>query len=232
MRRKISKAMKPDSQDSFVSSHLGRTRKRRPSITDENIYAALVAFLTAILPAGTPVIQGLQNDVPEPVEDNFVLMIPLFRSRLGTDLVTYNVPGAGSEGSVNITMATEIKVQLDVHGPLSGDNAQLISTLWRSDYGVQQVSSQGYDIAPLYAEDPRQSPFINAEQQFEVRWTVDVSLQANPVVSMPQDFASELSVGINTGLPSGLLAIDVFYPPRPGSVGIIQCRAMINGRSF
>lgn len=203
-----------------------------PSITDQDIYAAIRVFLLSFLPAGTPVIQGLQNDVPEPEEDNFVAMIPLFRGRMGTNLATYAVPETGSQGASLLTMDTELKLQLDVHGPLSGDFAQMIATLWRSDYGVQLVGSQGYDIAPLYAEEPRQSPFINGEQQFEVRWSVDVALQINPVVSLPQDFASELALGVGTGLPSGLIDVPAFYPAQPGSVAIIQCRTAVRGLSF
>lgn len=162
-----------------------------PSVTDTDIFTALRSFLSAVLPDGTPVIQGQQNRVPPPTEDNYVVMIPLFRSRLATNLTTYTNP-QGPLGVANILQATKITVQLDVHGPLSGDYAQIIATLLRSGYGVHQFQTSGFDIAPLYAEDPRQGPFLNGEQQFESRWIVDAVLQANPVVAIPVETAIEL----------------------------------------
>lgn len=99
-------------------------------------------------------------------------------------------------GTVGSEQETKVTIQLDVHGPNSGNNAQMISTLFRSDYAVQQFQSQGFDITPLYADDPKQIPFINAEEQYETRWVIEAVLQVNPVVSVSQDFAGALSVGL------------------------------------
>lgn len=89
---------------------------------------------------------------------------------------------------------TELTVQLDVHGKLSGDNVKVIESLWRSEYGTAALAASGFALAPLYADDPRQVPFINAEQQIEYRWTLDLHLQVNPVVGTPQQFADEVIV--------------------------------------
>jgi len=91
-------------------------------------------------------------------------------------------------------VATELVVQLDVHGPASADNVRVIDTLFRSEYGVDAFATSGLEIRPLYADDARQVPFINAEQQYEDRWTIDVHMQANPVVRTPQLFADEIVV--------------------------------------
>lgn len=101
-----------------------------------------------------------------------------------------------STGSSNIEQPTEIVMQIDVHGPASADNAQTISTLFRDDYAVQQLATAAISIAPLYADDPRQMPFITAANQFEDRWSVDVHLQVNPVVTIPQQFADVLALGV------------------------------------
>jgi hypothetical protein len=95
-------------------------------------------------------------------------------------------------GATAAMQKTEFVVQLDVHGPASGDNATRIATLMRDQFAVDQFQALPYDIAPLYTDDPRQMPFINAEQQFEERWTFDVHLQINPVVMVTQQFADEL----------------------------------------
>lgn len=162
-----------------------------PSVTDTNIYTSLMSFLAAVLPDGTPVIQGLQNDVPEPIQEDFVVMIPLDRVRLATNLTTYTNP-QGPLGVANIEQSTRIKVQLDFHGPNSGDNAQIAATLLRSGYGVYLFKSSGLGVEPLYAEDPRQTTFLNGEQQFEIRWIVDAVLQVNPVLTVPIETAIEL----------------------------------------
>jgi hypothetical protein len=88
----------------------------------------------------------------------------------------------------------KMTVQLDVHGPSSGDNAQIISTLLRDSYGVDQFATSGFDVTPLYASDPRQLPFENAEQQIEERWSIDAVLQCNPVVTVQQQYGNSLAI--------------------------------------
>lgn len=99
-------------------------------------------------------------------------------------------------GSSNVEQSTEIVMQIDVHGPNSADNAQVISTLFRDDFGVQQLATAAIAIAPLYADDPKQMPFVNAANQYEDRWVVEAHLQVNPVVTIPQQFADALSLDV------------------------------------
>ena len=90
---------------------------------------------------------------------------------------------------------TRLTVQIDVHGPNSAENAQAISTLLRDGYGCYQFAASGYDVQPLYADEPRQTPFINGENQYEFRWTVNAVLQANIVIDMPQAFFTDVRIG-------------------------------------
>lgn len=88
---------------------------------------------------------------------------------------------------------TEMVMQVDVHGDAAGDNAQVISTLFRDEVGVNFFRDLPIDMQPLWASDPRQLPFINAEQQWETRYSVDLHFEANQVVSnVPQQFADQL----------------------------------------
>lgn len=96
---------------------------------------------------------------------------------------------AGYRGTLQ---RTQINVQIDVHGPASAENAQAIATLFRDAYATEFFVAEGYDMQPLYVEDPKQVPFLNAEQQYEARWIVDMVLQANPVVNVQQQFAGTL----------------------------------------
>lgn len=113
--------------------------------------------------------------------------------------------GVMSAGSQEATQATKFTMQLDVHGPNGGDNAQTIATLLRDDYACEQMAASGFDMQPLYASDPKQVPFINGESQYEERWVVEAVLQINPVVTTPQQFAGALAVDV--------VEVDAAYPP-------------------
>lgn len=114
-------------------------------------------------------------------------------------------PIAIAAGEKTLLQPTKVTIQLDVHGPASGDNAQIISTLFRDEYAVDQFAASGFDIAPLYVSDPRQIPFVSGEQQVELRWSIDACMQCNPVARLPQQFAGALVVGV--------ISVDVAYPP-------------------
>lgn len=97
-------------------------------------------------------------------------------------------------GVQHITQATELHMQLDVHGPASSQNAQIIATMFWDDEAFQHFAGSGIDCRPLYASDPRQIPFIDGEQQWEDRYVVDVALQANQSVTIGRQFADQIEV--------------------------------------
>jgi hypothetical protein len=222
-----------------------------------DIQSALRTCLLAILPAATAVVAGQVNRVPEPAGADFIVMWPINRNRIETNIdasldalfnasisgsvmnvaslaygaisigstvfgvnvadgttVASNGTGSGGVGSYNLsnsqnvasenmacgitdlTQPVELVMQLDVHGPASADNAQMITTVLRDAYGVALLQAANPEVTPLFADDPRQVPFINAEQQFENRWIVDVHLQVNQKVIIPQQFADVIDVGV------------------------------------
>jgi len=164
-----------------------------------DVQTALRAFLAGILP-GIDIVEGQDNRVPEPSAPDFVVMTAIRRRRIET-----NVDTCPTNSTESVLQPTEVVFQLDVHGPESADNAQIITTLFRDSYATTAFAASGFDVAPLYADDPRQVPFINAEQQFETRWIVEAFLQANQVVTVPQDSANIVSV-----TP---VSVDATYPP-------------------
>lgn len=100
-------------------------------------------------------------------------------------------------GSKNILQPVNVTLQVDVHGPNSADNAQIISTLFQDDYGVQAFIgfNSGLDtIVPLYTDAPRQTAFMDAELQSEERWSIQMSMQVSPVVKVPEQFAGVVNV--------------------------------------
>ncbi|WP_196493299.1 LIC_12616 family protein [Burkholderia territorii] len=165
------------------------------SIAERDAFQALRSFLIAILPDGTEVVKNQGNRVPEPTSDDFVRMTPLFRDRIETNVTTYRDGYPSGPSVKDVLQPTKFTVQLDVHGPASGDNAQLITTLFRDEYAVDQFAAAAPGLAPLYSSEARQIPFTNGEQQIETRWTVDLVMQINPVVTVPQEFADKLEIG-------------------------------------
>lgn len=159
--------------------------------TESNVLAVLRTFIMSVLPSAVEVVRGQDNRVPEPQSLDFVVMTPIRRERLETNVDTSTDILAGQ---VAYMQPTRIVVQLDVHGPGSAENAQIVSTMFRDGYAVDQFAASGFDVAPLHADDPRQMTFVNGEDQYETRWVVEAAVQANQVVtSAPQQFADVVS---------------------------------------
>src|SRR5215813_14172594 len=85
------------------------------NFTESGIQTALRTFLTTILPNGTPVIRGQANRVAEPSANDYVVMWPLFRERLETNvdlfvdtLFTASLAGGSSlsYGTLTVTSLT------------------------------------------------------------------------------------------------------------------------------
>ena len=232
-----------------------------PDIGQTEIMTALRSWLLSVLPAGTEVVQGQQSGVPEPAGDAFVIMSPITRQRLSTNVDVYadaafvgsisglvltvssvrfgvikvgaplfgagvaagvtiaalgtGTGGAGTytlsaaqttaatafaAGVKNVSVETQVGIQCDFHsGDLSasGDMAQTVATLFRDETAINQFAAVDQNLSPLYAGDPREAPFLNAEQQYETRWTVDLEIQATISVPVPQEFADEVIVSIH-----------------------------------
>jgi hypothetical protein len=163
-------------------------------------------FLISILAAGTEVVWGQDNRVPEPTSDNFVVMTPTLRTQLETTLTLYS-PATGNSTRTDV-QPTRFTLQLDFHGTSAGDNAQVFTTLYRSSYACsfyEQDTTFPVDITPLYQSDPRQLPFINGEGQYEERWTIDAEMQVNPVITTIAQSATVATTGI--------IDVDATYKP-------------------
>lgn len=102
-------------------------------------------------------------------------------------------------GLVVITCPTQVGIQLDFHSADIGDASdavETIQTLFRSEIATAAFDATGYAVAPLYADDPIQRPWENAEQQYETLWTLMAYVQANQAISWGQQFAEQLQVTI------------------------------------
>lgn len=165
-----------------------------PDITEADILLALWTWLGGLSLASVDpddIIQSQANRVPEPKGENFVLMTPTHRKRLATNIETWDTEDPAPT-AIDYRKQTELTIQLDIHGPFSADNAQVIATLWRSGYACDATPLW----KPLHATDGHQTPFVNAEKQYENRWVMSLVLQSNPTVSTEAQFADTVDVNI------------------------------------
>ncbi len=161
-----------------------------PVLTDDAIITALRAFLLAVLPDGVEVVLGQVNRVPEPTSLDHVIITPARREQLSTTTHSYSM----ATGMSVVARSNAVHFQLDVYGPNSTDNVQVIATLFRDAWGCDFLAP--YQVQPLYCDDGRQMPLVNGEYQYEDRWTMTAAVQANPPVAVPVDFAANVAVNM------------------------------------
>ena len=104
-----------------------------------------------------------------------------------------------ASGAMLLQQNAKVTFQLDFHSPdtTAGDFAQTVSTAFRDDYATQLfVEQYGAVAIPLYADDPRQSPFVNDQNAYEFRPTVDCCLQVNQIFAPAFQFADSLHANV------------------------------------
>lgn len=159
----------------------------------ETLFVQLQAFVMGLLSLDMDhVIQGLGNGATMPSGD-FVCMTATTQRRLATNSDTYDI----ENDARTVLTPTEYSIQVDCYGPSSSDMASTLRMMWRDEYGCDVMSPS----APLYASDPVQVPLVNAEKNYEQRWTFIVLLQFNPTVTVLQQYATALNVEIQPPLP-------------------------------
>ncbi len=173
------------------------------SITASQLLAAIRSFLLAQLPTGWQVLKAQANRVAMPT-GNFAEMTFLGTTTLNTPVRVWQDPGT-NPGSDQWTTATQVRVQLDFYGTGASDMSQAIARVLRTRYACDQFAASGVDLTPFYAEEPQNTTMLNAEAQFQERWTMSFIGQTNQTISTPIDFAAQLT--------TGLVEVDTTYKP-------------------
>lgn len=163
-------------------------------LTITEVYAGALApgqQIDAIgIGAGTNVLEQLTGDPPGGV-GTYKISQP---QTIGDSVI--------SAGMKTVRQDTEAVVQCDLHGDGAYDQCLVVQALFRDEYAVQAMEGTG--VTPLYAEDPRQLAFITAADQYENRMSIDLHVQINPVVTIPQQFSD--------GVDLTVVDVDVAYP--------------------
>lgn len=147
---------------------------------------ALADFLQPFA-AASEIVRARVNRTPMPAGDCIVLT-----ELLSVDLsVPYAEPLAAPVlDHVTATGRQRLDVQVDFYGAAAGDQCRAVMNAFRTGWGFDSFPAS---VKPLYTSDGVQSPLVSGEQQWASRWTLTVSLQYNPVVSLPQQFADALA---------------------------------------
>lgn len=162
------------------------------SIAIDAVIGALGQFLQPFV-GDAPITRGQNNRTAMPVT-GFVELTEL----LQVDLETPSTVDDGDTLTATITGPKRIDVQIDFFGAASGDWSTAVKTVYRSPYAPAQFPD---GIKPLFCTDGHQGALVNAEQQYEARWTLTASLQYNPTVSIPSQSANKLAVNILEDIP-------------------------------
>lgn len=148
---------------------------RIPAPTQSGILTALGDFLTAILPAGTPIIVSQVNRVPEPKSADFVLMTPLMMGRLATNIETNHDCAFTASISGNTMTVTEIRIgQIAVGQTLFGSGIALGTTVAGLGTGTGGIGTYTVSAAQSVASEPMASGTVTKMQPTMVTVQLDV----------------------------------------------------------
>lgn len=169
----------------FAGADAMTTPPYTASITVDDVINALITFLTPFMQGGA-VARAQTNRVPLPSNPCAVVTEVL--------MVDLSVPATQYQpeaDTATIYGPARIDIQIDFYGLEAGEFCKVVKTAFRSEWGFNQFIP---GIRPLYTDDGRQTPLLTGEEQYETRWTLTASLQYNPTVTVPQQFADVLEI--------------------------------------
>ena len=166
------------------------------SITVDQVIDALADFLAPFVP-GAEVVRAQVNRVAMPSNPCVILT-----EMMQVDLTVPATDYQPDDNTATVYGPSRIDVQIDFYGEQASEFCKTVKTAFRSHWGFSHFPA---NIKPLYTSDGIQAPLVTGEQQYESRWTLTASLQYNPIVTVPQDFADVLT-------PNKVLPADVVAP--------------------
>lgn len=186
------------------------------SVTETAIRTGLRSYALSLLPTGMEVVKGRDNGVPMPVGPFAMLgsarMTPWRTNVDSTDTATQ---------TKSISVGASYTFQCDVYGTNAADNAAILAFAFRDDYS-QQFMPAG--AAAMYASDPLQMVFVDAEDNYEERWVVDLTVGYNPVIAIQSQSALSVDIVLDN--------VDVEYPlAAPPPIAPPTLNALVLGES-
>lgn len=155
------------------------------SIAVDDVIDALRTFILPFMQGGE-VVRSQTNRVPMPADPCAIL-----KEILQVDVHTPYTDYQPDDDTATIRGPQQIDVQIDFYGLVSGEICKAVKSAFRTGWGFDQFPA---NIKPLYTSDGIQAPLTTGEQQYESRWTLTASMQYNPIITVPQQFADEATV--------------------------------------
>lgn len=152
--------------------------------TIDNLIDTLADFIEPL--CGT--CQQAQADRVPMLKGQFCIITPLRFIRLSTTQSSKHDTGLPSTSTMSYTEVRRADLQVDLYGDGAGDRANILETVFRSGHAWEAIQAMDTRLAPLYSSDAIQAPMINAENQWQERYTLTLSLQADITVTLPQDY--------------------------------------------
>jgi hypothetical protein len=172
-----------------------------PTITEDNVSEVVRAYVLSIAPT-LRVVRTPVNRAARP-EGAYVSFTPGLRRPLCTNVTS------GDASTRTVLSPDQMSFQIDCYGDGSADLAKTLNALFRDQYAVDLFKAAGFDIAPLYATDVMQAPFVDESDQYEERYTFEIEVQINAAIVAPQQSCNMLDMV--------LTSVDATYPPSEGN---------------
>lgn len=168
------------------------------SITQDQLFGALLPWLVTLssLPQNC-VYQGDQNRSALPPPTPGGIIATIIKTRPLNTPIDEDDTTVGNPVQTNVERHYEVLVQLDLYSGATVGNASGTAFDWKTmieNVWHDQATFAALDpvCAPLYSNPAIMAPLDDAEAQYEQRWIIEVALQFNPVISVPQQYADVL----------------------------------------
>lgn len=155
------------------------------SITVDQVIDAVTAFIYPFFPNGE-IVRAQVNRVALP-SNPCIVLTEMTQVDLSVPFSDYQP----DDDTAEINGPSRIDIQADIYGSNAGQICKTIKTAFRSHWGFANFPA---NVKPLYTSDGTQAPLLTGEQQYESRWTLTLSIQYNPTITVPQEFADTLEV--------------------------------------
>ena len=126
----------------------------------------------------------------------FCMITVINMKRLSTQILVNGDTGDNATATQGYTEVRQVDIQVDIYGDEAGDRAVELETLFASTYGYDTINSINENLAPLYSSTPFNAPMIDAENQYQDRYVITLTLQAHITVSLSQDYFDKVELSL------------------------------------
>lgn len=135
---------------------------------------ALRLFLVATMPAGTPALKTQVNRVAEPGQENFVMMTPNLRRRMGTNLDTYDdCQFVGSVAGTTLTVTSVAFGTIKIDRLLFGVDVAANTRIAALGTGTGGVGTYVVDTSQTVGSEKMAAGVENLKQPIELTIQTD-----------------------------------------------------------